>query len=271
MKCDFCYNYFDGKSFDLDLCLKVIDRCIDLGAKVFSIGGGDPFNHKEIWIILEYLKSKDLIVQIDTNGLALNKNDLIHLDHLIDLISLPLDGSNKEIHTTMRNNSLHFDKVIGLLDFISHNNFNYKTKINTIITKVNMKDLPYIGRLLLDYKIDIWSVYEFWPLDKAKSAFQKYYLEEDEINNVFDELEKLPYSNHMYLELNKCQNRYQTYFFTTTQGMVYVNNSENLNEYKLLGNIFDRETIEKFNHYNIDTIREGFNKRYNTELVTDKV
>jgi MoaA/NifB/PqqE/SkfB family radical SAM enzyme len=163
----------------------------------------------------------------------------------------------------MRNHEMHFEKMIGLLRVISENTFHFKTKINTVLTKQNEKDIPAIGRLLENYRVDLWSIYEYWPLGQAADTVRKYRMEETETDQIFSKIKKTKYQNNMCAELGKYINRYQSYFFTTPQGTVYINSRENLNEYMILGDIFDSRTIEKYEYFNISTMRKDLCRRYN--------
>ncbi len=47
---------------------RIIDEMCDAGLVSALITGGDPFAHKDVWEILEYLYKKDIAVIIQTNG-----------------------------------------------------------------------------------------------------------------------------------------------------------------------------------------------------------
>lgn len=262
MDCDFCYNYFDGAEFQPELCLRVIDRCLKLGARVFTIGGAEPFIHKEIWTILEYLRSRHVFIHVDTNGLCLNKAKLQRLNPLVDLLALPLDGSNRHVHEAVRKHPSHFNMIKELLEELSSGNYSYRVKVNTLAVRSNLNDLENIGSFLEQYKVHIWSIYEFWPLQRAEKVLEKYRPEEGLIDRVFAELKRQQFINHMHLELHRYIRRYQTYFFITPQGKIYIHDFDNPMKYKILGDIFDQSTAYKINGLKVGNIREDLRERY---------
>lgn len=262
MQCDFCYNFFDNQEFDFNLCIKVIDKCIDLGFEIFSIGGGDPFNCKKIRDIISYLHKKNIIIQIDTNGLELNKNDLYYMDKYVKILALPLDGSNDTMQFNMRNNNKHFKKIINLLDLITSNNFDFKVKINTMVSKINLLDINNLGELLENYKINIWSLYEFWPLENAFYVKDKFNIDGKLLTNIYADMLGKQYRNNMYIEIGRSRDRYQTYFFVTPQGVMYVNDINNTNKYKVLGDIFSEEVVMNYSELIMSTMRKDIRHRY---------
>jgi len=83
-KCLHCYNPGATRNDDerctrnqlvemnIDEYRRIIDEMCDAGMVSATITGGDPFSHKDVWDILDYLYQKDVAVSILTNGLSLN-------------------------------------------------------------------------------------------------------------------------------------------------------------------------------------------------------
>lgn len=79
-KCLHCYNMGatrndeekSGRGNFKELTLadykRIIDEMCDAGLATATLTGGDPFAHKDVWNILDYLYQKDIAVIIQTNG-----------------------------------------------------------------------------------------------------------------------------------------------------------------------------------------------------------
>lgn len=99
---------------------KVVDECSQYNSPIRFIRWGEPFLHKKIIDFCKYIKSKNLLLHITTNGLAL-KDD--HMKALIDVgldsLIFSLQGATKEQYEIMRQNC-QYDKlkasILGMVE-----------------------------------------------------------------------------------------------------------------------------------------------------------
>lgn len=112
-KCLHCYNIGATRNdeetsergrFDelkIDEYKRIIDEMCDAGLVTATLTGGDPFSHKDVWDILEYLYKKDIAVTIQTNGLLLAKQ----IDKLADLyprmVRVSLYSASPKVHDSI--------------------------------------------------------------------------------------------------------------------------------------------------------------------------
>lgn len=79
-KCRHCFisaPTTSRKDLDTDSCKKIIDKMEEFGIYNFSITGGEPFCRKDIMEIIQYAKSKNiLLTSIFTNGSLLTQQNL---------------------------------------------------------------------------------------------------------------------------------------------------------------------------------------------------
>ena len=71
-RCIYCSSFSDIEktdSLDLETIYKVVDDAKSLGAKSVSLSGGEPFLHKDIVEIVDYLYAKGLRVRIYSSGI----------------------------------------------------------------------------------------------------------------------------------------------------------------------------------------------------------
>ncbi len=129
---------------------------------------------------------------MSTNGILLkNKKEVLKY---IDSINLPLDSYNPDIHNEMRPCAVknHHKLILELINYINDNYPNIKIKINTMVSKLNIKDIINIGDLI-DGKVYSWKLGKF-----LSSGYGKSYEEMFSITN--EEYER---------EVNKCKEKYK--------------------------------------------------------------
>ena len=105
------------------------------------LGGGDPFMRKDTPTLIQFGNSLGLKMVVDTNALILGRNNALlnEVGPQMYQVGISLDGPTAEIHDVFREKK-SFDKVISLIEKSSK--FQYKLKINTVVTKENIDSLP---------------------------------------------------------------------------------------------------------------------------------
>jgi len=82
-KCRYCYCCTDDKNeLTTDEIKKALDELYDMNVFDIVFTGGDPFIRKDTFEILEYAKSKNFLINIFTNGIALTDDDMFRLQKL---------------------------------------------------------------------------------------------------------------------------------------------------------------------------------------------
>ena len=109
-KCLHCYNIgatrndkeksgrADFEELSLRDYKRIIDEMCEAGLVSASLSGGDPFSHKDVWDIMEYLYQKDIAVTILTNGQQV-VNQINRLAKLYPkTVRVSLYAANPEMH-----------------------------------------------------------------------------------------------------------------------------------------------------------------------------
>jgi SynChlorMet cassette radical SAM/SPASM protein ScmF len=101
-------------SLDLDLFKSIIEQARPLGLTGVKLTGGEPLLHPKINEILEYVRTEDLSLTVETNG-VLCTSDLAHkMASCKDLfVSVSLDGANAETHEWVRGVEGCFDEAMN--------------------------------------------------------------------------------------------------------------------------------------------------------------
>jgi len=115
----------------------LIDQISEAGARRIGLWGGEPLLRDDICELINYAKSKNLFVTLDSNGYLLpgKLNDLKKIDHLI----LPLDGP-EYIHDLVRGEG-SYRKTLKALNLVKGK---IPTWTITVLTKYNINHLNHI-------------------------------------------------------------------------------------------------------------------------------
>lgn len=126
-----------NKELTTEEIFSLIDQLNKLGTKRLGLWGGEPLIRDDIGKIIDYAKSKDMFVTMDSNGyLVPTKFDTVEkVDHLI----LGFDGQ-ANIHDFHRGKG-SYNKVIQALKWVKNK---VPTWTITVLTKYNLDCIDYI-------------------------------------------------------------------------------------------------------------------------------
>ena len=258
MACPYCYCHFTNEPIEHGTCFLIIDKCHEIGVKIITFGGGDPLCCSFIWELITYAKSKNIEVHLDTNGLSLTYDKYDQIAKYISLISFPIDGPTAKIHEAMRGSCEHFDIVIGHLSNIV--TYGCRVKINTVVSSINYKHLPQLGVLLEKYSIDIWSLQQFWPMERGRAMAERYKISNEDYTSA---ILNISYNDFPFLlEHGSISERREHHFFVTHSGRVYVHSPHQKDSYTELGSFFDPITLEKWKELSYLSIHPRALHRY---------
>lgn len=245
MSCTWCYVPFGGPAPTLDTCLQIIDRCASIGMSVITFGGGDPFQYRFLGSLARKAKDLGLIIHVDTNAIALSPSDLNLrlIDETIDLLGLPLDGPNEEIHGTMRSDPRHFGLLMDRLAWLG--SFRSKIKLNTVLTQLNAPHLGALAKLVNSIGPARWSVYQYWPLADGARSKALHGISDDDFVAATVQLSN---PSPVQIEVNALSSRRLTYPFVSHDGRLYVHSSASLSDYEDLGSIFEDAPVAELFH-----------------------
>jgi MoaA/NifB/PqqE/SkfB family radical SAM enzyme len=116
---------------------RIIDELYDLGLTKICLSGGDPFNKPSIWDIIEYLYSKDIAIDIFTNGQRLIDKVQRLANYYPHVVGISLYSGKEEEHdyiTRLKGSWRHSMKVITQLSELG-----IPTHIKCCIMQPNIK------------------------------------------------------------------------------------------------------------------------------------
>ncbi|MFH1174588.1 MAG: radical SAM protein [archaeon] len=164
MNCPFCFS--DWRTQSQEMSTADAKKCIALfkeqGLEAINFTGGEPLMRQDIVELLTHAKQLGIITILTTNGILVEQQ-LPGIAPLVDFIGLPLDSADATIHNALRPTPLsknHQQLVLDLLALITSTYPHIGIKINTIVTRKNMQNLPEIGNLLKG-KVVSWKLSHF--------------------------------------------------------------------------------------------------------------
>jgi len=118
--------------------LLLIDKLADLGTERISFTGGEPLLRDDLGKIINYVRSKDILCAVNTNGEFLGQK----IDSLknISNITISLDG-RREINNELRPNN-SYDKVMEALNVC--NEYGIPIIIATVLSKRNLNEIDFV-------------------------------------------------------------------------------------------------------------------------------
>ena len=130
-KCIHCYNigatrndeetsHRDIKDkLSLNDYIRIIDELYDEGVAKVCLSGGDPFSNKYVWNILDYLYSKDIAVDIFTNGQSIVGKEKLIADYFPRIVGLSLYSGVAIEHDNITRVKGSWNKTISVIDSLS--------------------------------------------------------------------------------------------------------------------------------------------------------
>ncbi|MFH1606045.1 MAG: radical SAM protein [Nanoarchaeota archaeon] len=146
--CEYCdHRTKAGSELSFEQIKKVVDQFHKLGTIRLNLIGGEPLLRKDIGKVIDYIKSKGIMVHLYTNGLLI-KNRIHELKNL-DGIMISIDGP-ENMHDKNRGFGSH-KKVLEAIKIIKQHRIPIYTI--TVLTKDNSDSLDYISELAKKEKI----------------------------------------------------------------------------------------------------------------------
>lgn len=249
LKCEWCYVTFGAGRVQRSVVAEVVDRVALLGFHTITFGGGDPFQYSYLGDLARHSKSLGLNVHIDTHGkslIASNANKRLLTD-VIDLLGLPLDGPNADVHDGMRAAPGHFDIVLNRLRWLKK--IGARFKINTVVTRRNIELLAELAVLVRELSPWRWSVYQYMPLGPSAEASATHSVDVLEFQAAVASVGKqLGTLGEQMLEVADNESRRSTYPIVDHEGSVFVHSNERADILMPVCSIFDvhaRDQIDK--------------------------
>lgn len=226
LNCEYCFGAANTKEeLDFFSWCNLLDKFYEYNVRCLIFTGGEPTTRKDLLELLKYANKKGFFIVLSSNGL--NKR-LINYCEWIDVLSLPLDGSNYEHCKLMRNMTQEeYMQVMENMRLFKKVYPNKKLKIGTVVTQRNISNIEKIYYVIQEIA-DIWKLYQV--SEHLKNTL--IYKTELEVSDaMFSNIEKHiqnKFANRIKICFYRNSDRNGKYLFCepNADAMVILNNSE---------------------------------------------
>lgn len=169
LQCKHCF-YYNGENvlnsktdLSTDELMELAKFFIEeLNIIEFTITGGEPFLRKDIFILLEYLKSKNVRITLNTNATLITEKIAQKLSRILntkeDKIQISFEGADPKTHETIRGEGTFKKTINGIKHLVK---YNIDVKISCTLTTVNLDELTKIYELCQKLKVKIIAIGKF--------------------------------------------------------------------------------------------------------------
>lgn len=273
--CKGCYSFSreeeKGKVIPTKKLIDFLEFVYNSGCQKNTLCGGDPLSREDIVELLEKIKKIGFTISLDTVGSPIIKDTVsdegilvrrINADKiakLVDIIGIPIDGSNNEIFKRFRQTNANILKEQLAVCEELHK-FGANICINTVAHKGNLEDAYELAKLIkkLDY-ISEWQIFQYEPLGKYGLKNRKLFeITDKEFSDFQSVILKVFDNNISKLQFKSSYNRKNAYMIINNSGNAWIPAFENmslseysyvLNDSVIIGNIDNQEDWGKICSY----------------------
>lgn len=196
LRCIYCYAS-SGTPLENELSLQeifsVVDQAIDLGAKkIIVLGGGEPLLYPDLFKVLKYIKQKNVIVDLFTNGQNLDDQAAKKLFDLEVGVILKMNSRVASVQDFLAGREGAFEKInngLKVLQQAGYPDEKHNLGVETIICRQNYDELPELWRWAR--KEGIVPYVEAMTMQGRASEHQELEVSPEEVRMLFDKLSKI--------------------------------------------------------------------------------
>lgn len=170
LKCKHCV-YTSGEWEMPDMTLDTVKNLIPsfkkLGVKEVHITGGEPLVNREFFDIAKCLHENGFGTRVQTNGILITPEIAKKLKESgIEYVLISIDGLEKA-HNSFRNNDKSFAYAVNAVKICLEAGL--YTRVNTVINRSNVQDLPELIKFINTLKPDQHSFFYLTPVGRGKN------------------------------------------------------------------------------------------------------
>ncbi|MBQ4584434.1 MAG: radical SAM protein [Bacilli bacterium] len=220
--CEFCYRTL-AEDLSLAENKAIADKLIEHGVEKITFAGGEPLLYKNLFELAEYIKTQkpSILLSLTTNGLLINKNNRETILRLFDWITFDLESTSVEYHKMVGRGEKHLSKNVDNILFFNNK---INLKINTVATKQNINDIPYIWELIKRFNIKRWKIFRYYPINfKAQDNEDYFSITDEDYKNLKDRIMIITKDANVQIDFNDFEDFRTTYFSIFSNGTLKDN------------------------------------------------
>lgn len=220
--CIYCYNVWKENT-DYQKNTLTVEQIKTLFSKILeqtqiegiTITGGEPLLYKDLFEVISFLKNKNIKIGLTTHGALLDEAKTKKLiDAGVSYFEISLDSLNPQMYNKLTNDN-QLDKVKNtILNIKKHNAI---LTISTIISKLNLKDIPNVIDLSFAFSADFISLNRFIPGGRGRSNINLLLPSKIELEEILfianQKAEKYKFNINISVPVEDCQISHKKYPF----------------------------------------------------------
>ncbi len=189
LDCIYCFsnaNKTENLDIPLERIFRLVDQLREAGTILITISGGEPALRKDLGQIIDYIRSKGIMVELVTNGLRFES--LLEHARKVDFLAISLDG-DREAHDGNRGAG-SYDVAIKALEMALANGIH--TRIHGSFTRKNAHSLPQLMEISRRYGVRVNVAIPSVHTSDPNLSF-----EDDEIREYYNQLAAYKKQGHL--------------------------------------------------------------------------
>lgn len=172
LKCKHCYASAGNElnnELTYDEIIDIIDQLAEMNINYITVSGGEPLARKDVYEIIQYIKSKNINVMITTNGTLIDEEVVKKLKELkIDSVQVSMDSHIPEIHDKFRGVEGSFDRAVQAIKLCKKNNI--KVSIMLTLSTINREHINELIDFAVSLDVDGFGMERFVPEGRGKNT-----------------------------------------------------------------------------------------------------
>ena len=220
--CKFCYRTL-ADDLNLEQNKAIADKLIEHGVEKITFAGGEPLLYKGLFELAEYIRAKapNILLSLTTNGLLITNEMYERISNLFNWITFDLESTSSEYHKQVGRGEKHLPKNIeNMVRF----NGRINIKINTVATKQNVVDIPFIWEIIKRFNVKRWKIFRYYPITyKARENEDGFGITDEQYAELKDRILLATSDSEVQIDFNDYEDFRTTYFSIFPNGSLKDN------------------------------------------------
>ena len=174
-RCPYCHNAGlvlnpdDLPTFPVDYFIHFLDSRKDW-LEGICITGGEPLLHPDLADFMSFLKERELLVRLDTNGSFPSRLEDLIAKNLVDSIAMDVKAPLGKYEEVTRA-AVDVKNIQKSIDIIKHSGVDYMFRLTAVPGLIDRAGITEIGRMLEGAKV--FQIQQFVPVNTLDPTFER--------------------------------------------------------------------------------------------------
>jgi len=169
-KASFAKNDRHQKGMSTEYIKQIIDSIVEFSIPRIRFSGGEPLLREDIFELMDYAKSKDLVIWLNTNATLVIKENISELEKYVENVLIPLNGYDEQSDFEWTQTKQSFEAKLKGIKILRASKIKI-IRAGTVATPKNIENLEKIYQIVKENKLDFWELYRPIPLKKESTGF----------------------------------------------------------------------------------------------------